>query len=151
MIDDFETDEELAARLGRALARVDAVPSDVIAAARASRIWRTVDSELAALMYDSVFDRGDRVGVRGFGSRMLTFSSPQLTVELEVVDAGTTVIGQVSAGTGARVEICHADGSAPVEVDHVGHFSYRRVRQGAMSVRVTDPDGTVTQTEWVVI
>ena len=151
MIDDHESDDELASRLGRVLARVDPVPSDVLAAARASKTWRTIDTELAALMYDSVVDSGELVGVRGGGARMLTFTSAEVTVELEVLDGGRSLMGQVGGATGARLELCHADGSTPIEIDHIGHFSCRNVPPGPMSVRVTESHGAVTQTEWVVI
>ena len=151
MIDDTETDDELASRLGRTLARIDPVPTEVIAAARASRTWRTIDAELAALLYDSALDGSEGVGVRGGGPRLLTFTSPEVTVELEVRDGGHRVVGQIAGTPGARVEICHADGPAPVEIDDIGHFSCRSVGPGPISVRVTDANGTVTQTEWVVI
>ena len=151
MIDDCERDDELALRLGRVLERVDPVPSDVLAAAMASRTWRTIDTELAALMYDSVLDSGELAGIRGGSARMLTFTSPDVTVELEVRDGGRSLMGQVGGATGTWVELCHADGSTPIEIDHIGHFSCRNVRPGPMSVRVTESNGAVTQTEWVVI
>jgi hypothetical protein len=130
MIDDYESDDELQARLGVVLARVDPPPTEVIAAAKASATWRTVDAELASLMYDSVLDRSESIGVRGGGGRLLTFSSPNA----------------------ARIEICYGDGVVPLDTDHIGHFSCGSVRPGPISLRVTDDaTGTVTQTEWFVI
>lgn len=152
MMDGYETDDELAIRLGRALAQVDPVPSSVVAAAKASGTWRTFDTELALLVYDSVLDTNELAGVRGGGSRLLTFASPDVTVELEVLGGHRGLIGQITGVTPTRVEICSGDGSTVTEPDAVGNFACPSLRPGAVSVRATDDvNGTVIQTEWVVI
>lgn len=152
MIHDYEPDDELMSRLGEILARVDPVPEDVVAAAKASATWRTIDTELATLSYDSVLDRNELIGVRGGGSRLLTFTSPGITVELEVLGGGRGLIGQIGGTAADRVEICFPHGAQSVETDALGHFSLSRPHRGPMSVRVTDDGaGTVFQTEWVVI
>ena len=152
MIDHHESDDELATRLGRALARLDPVPAGVVAAAKASSAWRTVDAELAVLLHDSVLDRDEWAGVRGGGRRLLTFTSPDVTVELEVLGRGQGFVGQVTAARPARVELCHADDRLPVETDALGSFSFAAVPPGPVSVRTTDTvSGVVTQTEWVVL
>jgi hypothetical protein len=151
-MDDFETDDELAGRLGQLLARIDPVPASVIVAAKASAAWREFDAELAVLLHDSVLDRNEWVGVRGGGTRLLTFASPEVTVELEILDSNRGLIGQVDGSGIGTVEICRPEGSIPVEIDPIGHFSSRSVPAGPMSIRVTDNEsGAVTQTEWVVI
>jgi hypothetical protein len=151
-MDGYETDDELAARLGRVLSAYDPVPSNVVAAAKASSAWRTIDAELAVLVYDSVLDKNECVGVRGGGARLLAFTSPDVTVELEVLGAGRGLIGQVGGTTAARVQICHPDGSVSVQTDSIGHFSLPSVPTGPMTVRVIDEaSGAVTQTEWVAI
>ena len=43
------------------------VPADVVAAAKATFTWRTIDAELAALTFDSVADADALAGVRGGG------------------------------------------------------------------------------------
>jgi hypothetical protein len=150
--DDLESDDELAERLGQLIARVDPVPSHVLAGARASRTWVTFDAELAELMYDSILDEDELVGVRGNGGRLLTFISAETTVELEVLPAGRGIVGQVGGPTVPHLEIRHAAGSVPVEVDPVGRFSARHVPAGPISLRLTSGEsGAVTQTEWVVI
>lgn len=153
MIDDYESDDALMSRLARIFAQIDPVPKRVVEAAKASATWRTIDTELAALKYDSVLDRDEWVGVRGGGSRWLSFTSPSVTIELEVLTGRPgKVVGQVErAGTGL-VEVCYPGTTVPVETDAVGQFSCPTVHPGPMSVRVTDDaTGTVTQTEWVVI
>lgn len=151
MIDDNESDDDLAARLGRILAQRDPVPQKVIHAAKASGVWRTVDAELALLLYDSVLDE-ESAGVRGRGSRLLTFTSAQITVDLEITGGSRAIVGQVDTEGPASVEICYAEGAVPVDTDPSGHFSHGAGRAGPMSVRVTDNrTGAVVRTEWVVI
>src|SRR5690348_7748882 len=75
----------------RALGRIaDPLPERVVFAAKASLSWRTIDVELAELTYDSVLD-DDRLGlVRGHhAGRLLTFSTPALTIEVQVTSTGT--------------------------------------------------------------
>lgn len=153
MMDDYESDDALMSRLGRLLAQVDPVPESVVNAARASATWRTIDSELAALRHDSVLDRNEWVGVRGGGPRWLSFRSPSVTIELEVLTGRRAkLIGQVEGSGVGRVEICYPATTVAVEPDSFGQFSCPTVQPGPMSVRVTDEaTGTVTQTEWVVI
>jgi hypothetical protein len=151
VVDDNESEDDLAARLGGVLARRDPVPKEVIDAAKASAAWRTVDAELALLLYDSVLDE-EFAGVRGGGSRLLTFTSPRVTVDIEVLGRGRGMVGQVDGTGPARVEICSAGGAVPVETDASGHFSYGAGGAGPMSVRITDEHtNTVIRTEWVVI
>jgi hypothetical protein len=148
---DNENDDELAARLGRAIARRDPVPQDVIRAAKASGAWRTADAELAMLLYDSVLDE-EFAGVRGGGSRLMTFTSARVTVDIEISGRDRVVVGQVEGVDPAGVEICYAEGAVAVETDPSGHFSLPSGRSGPMSVRITDGRaGTVIRTEWVVI
>lgn len=151
VMDDNESDDDLAARLGHVLARRDPVPQDVIHAAKASGAWRTVEAELALLLYDSVLDE-ESAGVRGGGSRLLTFTSARVTVDVEILGWGRTVVGQVDGPGSALVEICYADGAVAVETDASGHFTHASGRTGPMSVRITDArTGAAIRTEWVVI
>ena len=46
-------DEQLLSDVGAAIAAADEVPASVIEAAKASFTWRTVDAELAELVFDS--------------------------------------------------------------------------------------------------
>ncbi|MET0326995.1 MAG: hypothetical protein ABW219_17400, partial [Ilumatobacteraceae bacterium] len=54
-------DDELQAVLARALRTVDPVPDHVLAGARAAWTWRTIDEELAELVFDSA---AELTGVR---------------------------------------------------------------------------------------
>ena len=48
--------------LARAVQAIEPVPADVVAAAKASFTWRTIDAELAELTFDSVADTDALVG-----------------------------------------------------------------------------------------
>ncbi len=152
--DELESDEEVLARLAGLAARVDPVPADVAAAARASLAWARVASELAELVYDSAVDEGELVGVRGNGTRQLTFEGPGLTVEIEVAAGGGRLVGQIVPPQAARIEVRHLGGSLAVDADELGRFSAERVSPGPVSLRCRagDPDAwPPTATDWVAI
>src|SRR5262245_16021611 len=75
--------EDLLDALRDALRLTDAVPAEVVSAAKESFTWRTIDAELAALSYDSVLT-GELAGTRGqLDTRTLSFEFGPLTVEVE--------------------------------------------------------------------
>src|SRR4051794_11668058 len=85
MTDDDVTEAELRAVFGH----MDPVPPLLDEAARAAFSWRTVDEVLAELTRDSVEDEAGAALVRGaHGPRQLSFESPRLAIELEVVATG---------------------------------------------------------------
>ena len=68
------TDDELLELVGRALRIAEPVPDRVIAGARAAWTWRTIDEELAELVFDSAVEL---TGVRSEDTaRQLTFRAP---------------------------------------------------------------------------
>lgn len=151
--DELETDEEVLARLTGLAARLDPVPADVAAAARASLAWARVASELADLVYDSAVDDGELVGVRG-GGRQLTFEGPGLTVEIEVAPGGGRLVGQLVPPQAAQIEVRHLGGSLNLESDALGRFSAERISPGPVSLRCRASDTAAwppTATDWVAI
>src|SRR4051812_8339191 len=87
--EDATTETELRALFSR----VDPVPPLLDEAARGAFTWRTVDAELAELMRDSADatseeEAGLLVRGGGHGPRQLSFESPRLGIELEVVATG---------------------------------------------------------------
>jgi hypothetical protein len=153
--DELETDEEVLARLAGLAARLDPVPADVEAAARASLAWARVASELADLVYDSAVDEGELVGIRGGApGRQLTFEGPGLTVEIEVAPGGGRLVGQLVPPQAARIEVRHLGGSLSVESDELGRFSAERISPGPVSLRCRACDPAAwppTATDWVAI
>ena len=65
------TDDQLLDLVGRALRTAEPVPDRVVAGARAAWTWRTIDQELAELVFDSAVEL---TGVRSEDTaRQLTF------------------------------------------------------------------------------
>jgi len=146
-------DEALLAELRAVVGRVDPVPPDAIAAARASFIWRTLDAELAQLTHDSVLDADRMALVRGVSTpELLTFEAPGLTVEVETVatDDGIQILGQLEPPRSGRVEIRHAGGTVGVDADHLGRFAAAGLRPGPVSLHCRAGDATV-DTDWFLV
>ena len=70
-------DDRLLGELRRLVSRVDPVPDEVTAYAKAALGWRRIDAELAELLSDSVLEPDSLAITRGDGSqaRRLTFRS----------------------------------------------------------------------------
>jgi hypothetical protein len=138
---------------------LESVPSEVIAAARASFTWRTIDAELAALSFDSL-DAGDLVGARSSGGpRSLSFEYGAVSIEVELPERSATSLtieGQVAPGEPAVVEVHHADHVEPfaAELGTNGRFSVAGVPAGAIRLMVRFAVGVgpaMLLTEWVTV
>lgn len=150
---DHMTDEQLLAKLAAALDAADPVPEAILETARASFTWRTIDAELASLVFDSAAE--ELVGVRSAEtSRQMTFRSPGVEIELVVVsETSRRIIGQLVPPQEAEVTLHHGVEARTVRSDSLGRFAFHNVRSG--SVRITcqleDDSGAVVQTEWTLI
>ncbi len=152
MSDTFESDEELLARLRRVIARVDPVPPDVVAAARSCGTWRSIDTDLALLTYDSASQSNELVGVRGTEGRLLTFTSDTLTIDIEVLPGGEGVVGEIEGSRDAHVAVQCAAGSIEDEIDDLGRFRVRDVPEGLMRLEITDRETSrITRTAWILV
>jgi hypothetical protein len=147
-------DEELVERLRAAARTVDAVPPEVLAAARASFTWRTIDAELAELSFDSYDD--ELVGVRGSGpTRSLTFEFGDTVVELEVDDGvggKRRVTGQVSPLPISSIELHQVGREAPLTLtaDQYGRFRADGVQPGPFRLLCRFAAGApMVLTDWV--
>ncbi len=147
---DLELDQ-LAGRLGRIAAEVDAPPAEVVTASKAAFAWRTVDAELAELAYDSWLDDRPLAGVRRAGGpRQLTFEAPGLTMEVELVDGDARqMVGQVVPAGLEVVEVRHEEGSLTVPVDGLGRFVVERLPAGPVSLRCRPDGGRIVDTDWI--
>ena len=148
-------EEKLLAEL-RLAGRLDPVPPDAIAAARACFMWRTLDAELAELTYDSVLDENALAGVRSTAPlRLLTFESPAMTVEIEANVTGSRrqLIGQLVPPQPGTVEIRHVGGSRVVTADELGRFSADDLAPGPVRLecRGAAGDQAPITTDWVLI
>ena len=141
--------DDFYSRLAAVVVSRDAVPAEVVDAARASFAWRTVDDELAALVYDSA-DQLVLAGVRSRGAaRQLTFERAGITIEVEVGGAGhPSLVGQIVPPQGGHLEVRHLDGSVHVDVDKMGRFDVSPAPKGLVCLRFTSETGRRLATDW---
>jgi hypothetical protein len=131
---------ELETRLRVVIGQVDPVPVLVDEAARSAFAWRTIDEDLAELLRDSA-DEVVEAGVRGFGGpRQLSFESPRMGIELEVVETGPRerrIEGQLLPPGAATVTVERPGVDAvSVQADDLGRFVIDGLRAGAMRLHV---------------
>ena len=147
-------DDKLLQDLARTVARTDPVPPSVLAAARATFTWRTIDAELAALSYDSVLDERPLAGIRGAATeRVLTFEASGVSIEVEVREDGQrrSIIAQLVPPQQADVALDHRDGTASVVADELGRFAVDDIPAGPVRLRVRNagPAAVAVHTEWL--
>lgn len=140
----------------RVIARyVDPVPVDAVRVAKESHVWRTIDAELADLVYDSLVDQDEPAPTRGAGEpRLLTFRAGELTIEIEAVGDGATcdLFGQIVPAGPRRVRLHHPGGLVELAVDDLGRFGHRGVPSGPARVQFRVPgeaSDVVIVTQWV--
>ena len=145
------SDDELLALVGRALRAAEPVPDRVLAGARAAWTWRTIDEELAELVFDSA---AELTGVRSEDTaRQLTFRAPGVEIEVMVVDdASRRIVGQLIPPGEFTVQLAIGDQVLEEPTDRLGRFTFEAVAPGPVRISVIDPDGThVVSTEWVLL
>jgi hypothetical protein len=151
-------DDILLDELRRVLADIDPVPAPVRLAARAAIEWRTIDAELAALVSDSIVDE-PALAMRGTAEpRMLTFETPELTIELEAEPAGPNgvrIVGQLVPPQPAQIAVRHGDDVIATRADERGRFVADGVGAGLVSLRCRLDDalgaGRLVETAWLSI
>jgi len=157
-----DEDETLLAELRRVVSVVDPVPEAVRIAARAALDWRTLDAELAELVFDSRVDERE-LAIRGDDSqgapRTLTFEAAGLEIEIEAeADAEhgqLRISGQLVPPQSAQIGISTAGGMLLTRADERGRFAARGVVPGRLRLRCwldRAPDGgRLVDTAWLVI
>jgi len=154
---DEPDDTELEEELRRVVTQVDSVPAVLVEAAVGAFTWRTVDADLAELVFDSLVDHDHAALVRGTQQgRMLSFQASNLTIELELTGTGPSrrLIGQLMPPQRGSVDIRHARNVITVEADDLGRFGADVQQAGPISIRFR-PDPAIGQapvvTDWVTI
>jgi hypothetical protein len=145
------TEDELLARLSRAIDAVDPVPDHVLDAARGSYAWFGVDDELATLTFDS--SSGELVGARSSATsdRLLTFTSPGVEIELSVTGNGERrLIGQFVPPAEASIVLETTDTIRETTADHLGRFGFADVAGGLLRLTI-ESGATRVKTEWIVV
>jgi hypothetical protein len=155
-VHDEPDDTELEEELRRVAALLDPVPSVLLQAAVEAFAWRTIDDDLAELVFDSLVDH-EAALVRGFQDRrLLSFHTSDVCIEIEVTSTGASraLNGQLVPPQPASVDIRHRNGLVTLESDALGRFSASSLRAGPISLRcrpAPEATGRAVVTDWVSI
>jgi len=152
----WSDDDQLLAELGSALRTAPAVPRELVEAGKAAFAWRTVDAELAALAalaYDSALDEvlaPALTRAEPAPLRTLTFSSAELTIEIEVTD--DALLGQFVPPQPGEVEVVVQQGDdLTTTVDEVGCFVVRPIPSGPFRLHCRTAESTRAVTDWTTL
>ena len=144
-------DDELLTALGQAFRARESVPEWFAETGKNAYAWHNIDAELAQLTYDSHSDREQAAAVRSEAAsiRALTFTSPQLSIELEVAE--NTLIGQIIPPGPGTLEVHTTAGVTSSPVDEIGCFSVTPIPASPFRVRCRTADGTDVLTGWITL
>jgi hypothetical protein len=144
-------DDELLTRLAEAQQAAESVPREFIEAGKAAYAWRTIDAELAELVYDSAMEEVQLAGqIRAEQAhlRALTFTTSDLTLEIEVT--AEAMLGQLVPPEAGEVEVITRAGKAQQEpIDDVGGFTIRPVPAGSFRLHCRTASGIFVATNWL--
>ena len=144
-------DDQLIATLGDAIQHADPVPERVLAGARAAFTWRTIDAELAELVFDSATEL---TGVRSESmARQVTFQAPGVEIEVMVIENGQRrIVGQLIPPSEVVVQLTSGDSVDETQTDELGRFTFNDVLPGPVRLAVLGSSGEhVVHTEWVLL
>ena len=144
-----DDDDLLLAELQGVMSRRDSVPQAVLAAATGAFAWRSVDADLAELAFDSLLELTGS-GARGAADRQLTFEGNGLTIEVDMLDGGSHLIGQLVPPQAAAVEVQANGRAATVLADVEGHFT-AAAGAGPFRMSVQAGVGPAIVTEWITL
>jgi hypothetical protein len=127
---DLRDDDALLAVVGQALAHDPAldlgdevdVPAEALTLARAAIQLRDLDDELAELVHDSRLDELVLVRHEATLSRLLSYVSSRLGLDVELEADGRTLMGVVTPAGPADVEIETATTIERTTADELGRF-----------------------------
>lgn len=142
-------DDEMLELLGRTLRTAEPVPEHVLHAARGAWTWRTIDEELAELVFDSALESS---GVRSEDTaRQLTFRAPGVEIEVMVIEGGgRRIVGQLVPPQEATVQLASDGGVDERSADRLGRFTFDSHGPGPVRLTVRADGGDVS-TEWVLL
>ena len=140
-------DRALLAELGRLSQLADPVPNQIIDMAKGSFTWRTVEAELAEMVWDSTTSHDSGLLIRSAGEevRLLTISAEHVTMDLEVLPSGTNrrLVGELTPPKRARVFVETDAGERKEDVtDDLGRFLLSDVPAGRVRLHCAFDDST---------
>jgi hypothetical protein len=144
-------DDQLLAALHEAIRAREAVPAWFVKTGKNAYAWHNIDAELAQLTYDSQSDertapviRSERASIRA-----LTFTSTQLSMELEVTE--DSLLGQIIPPQAVTLEIHSMVGMTTTTVDEIGFFAVEPKPDGSFRLRCRTSDGADVMTGWITL
>jgi hypothetical protein len=153
-VPDEADDARLEEELRQIFERLDPVPDELLAAAIASYTWRTVDADVAELVFDSVAEENAALVRGGEQARLLTFSSRELVIEIQVSgsEPDRKIVGQLAPPLAATIRIRQGGGAAELHADELGRFS-GTLGAGPFSLVCTagTESGRPVATEWIAL
>ena len=135
------TDDELCALLHGLFPPVS---DQVLALGQTAFSWFEPAASLAPLTSETIAAPS---GVRGDGSRLLTFSGPRVSVEVEVRDR--EIVGQLAPPSAAEVILRSPGGERGTRTDEAGAFALSGVPTGVVSLLFRLTDATSVVTSWI--
>ena len=145
-------DDDLLAALREAVRARQAVPAEFVEAGKSAFAWHNIDAELAQLTYDSSRDTRYEPSLRAETAsvRALTFTSPHLTIELEVSE--DSLLGQFVPAQPGTVRVQPADGAeTTVPADEIGCFVIRPIPSRPFRLDCRTTGGTDALTGWITL
>ena len=144
----WDDDQHLLDDLSDALREADM--SGVLAEyGKGAYAWRTVDEDLflASLSSDSSLELAQDRRADPGGPRVLVFTAPPLSLELEVL--ADRVVGQIVPPGPGDIQVEAADGvTVQAEADQAGFFDLPGTLSGLIRLRCDTPTGKLI-TDWV--
>ena len=143
-------DEEVLAGLRQALREPQAVPPEFVEAGQNAFAWRNIDAELAQLTYDSTRDLAESMRAETASIRALTFTSTQLTVELEVTS--DSLLGQIIPAQAGVIRVQRRTGAeTALPADEIGCFSIHPIPPGPFRLHCRTATGIDALTGWITL
>lgn len=145
-------DDELLGALSEALRARQAVPGWFVETGKNAYAWHNIDAELAQLTYDSSRDQDTVAAMRSevASIRALTFTSPHLSLELEVTES--SLLGQiVPPGAGTLETQTGAGATTSTTVDEIGCFVVDPIPASPFRLRCRTADGMDVLTGWITL
>lgn len=145
---DINDDEVLMEQLRAALAGAEVSPEHR-RAAQGAFAWRTIDSELLTLSYDSFVEAHAVVrATTQTPARSLSFEGEGIALEVEL--AGGQLTGQLLPARSCRITVQTPSGAPRVvDVDDAGFFEVADVPGGPVRFRIELGEQTLS-TPWLV-
>jgi hypothetical protein len=139
--------DQLEQNLRGAADLLDPVPERLKHGAVVAYAWRTVDADLAELVFDSLSDEAVAAVRGGDQPRVVTFRTGDLTVELELED-GRRLVGRVEPAGPSQIGIQQGPRTVTVPADALGRFATSELSRGALRLHIQTQHRSVV-TDWI--